>query len=234
MPNMTDIGHLALLVAAISALCAWVSTSSELLAYAGMQMAFAFYLGVLQGFGPTDDLTVLRDRLVGIVLGNVLMSVVFATVWPVSLAAHARGAMADALAAIGRVLRDPMGSVASRLAIGRALSKARQLVLLTSFEPGILGIGRPSTPERRGLDRIDALAAASFVVVNQVRDGAVSDGELARRSAAADWLGRYADALRARAPAPNPPEAHVADRLSKAAEADRLLYTAMREARDEG
>ncbi len=227
MPNMTDIGHLALLVALVSAVGAWVSTSSELLAYVGIQMAFAFYIGVLQGFGPTDDLTVLRDRVAGIVLGNVLMSIVFATVWPVSAAAGARSALADTLAALGGVLRDPMGSVVSRLPIARALSRARLLVLLSGFELRFPRAGRQRTPEQRALDAVDGLAAASFVVANQVRDGALSDDERARRSAAADWLGRYADALRARQPVPNPPDALAVDGLP-AAEAERLLYRTMR------
>ena len=47
----------------------------------------------------------------------------------------------------------------------------------------------------------------------QVRDGGVPDETLVRRSAAADWLGRYADALRAQEPAPSPPDALEIDRL---------------------
>ena len=230
MPSMTDIGHLALLIALVSGVGAWIATSSELLAYAGIQMAFAFYIGVLQGFGPTDDLTVLRDRVIGIVLGNVLMSIVFATVWPVSAAAGARSALADALAALGAALRDPMSSVVSRLPIARALSRARLLVLLSGFELRFGRAGRQRTQEQRALDAVDGLAAASFVVANQVRDGGVPDETLVRRSAAADWLGRYADALRAQQPAPSPPDALEIDRLPAAAAAERLLYTAMREA----
>ena len=85
LPEMTDIGDLSLLIATVSAVCAWVATSSERLAYAGMQMALAFFLGVLQGFGPSTDLAVLRDRMVGIVLGNIVMSLVFSVIWPTTL-----------------------------------------------------------------------------------------------------------------------------------------------------
>src|SRR6185369_12142817 len=81
-PHMTDIGQLALLIAAASALCAWVATSSELLSYAGMQMAFAFFVGALQSYGPATEVTVLRDRMVGILLGNVLIAIAFSVLWP--------------------------------------------------------------------------------------------------------------------------------------------------------
>ena len=90
LPQMTDIGQLALLIAAMSAVSAWVATSSELLSYLGLQMAFAFFLGVLGDYGPTTELTTARDRIVGILLGNVLITIVFSTMWPVSALDRAR------------------------------------------------------------------------------------------------------------------------------------------------
>ncbi len=90
IPSLTDIGQLCLLIAAVSALFAWVSTSSENISYAGMQMAFAFFLGTLQGYAPASDLTVLRDRVVGIVIGNIWISIFFTSLWPVSALQQAR------------------------------------------------------------------------------------------------------------------------------------------------
>src|SRR4029077_1229039 len=79
LPHMTDIGQLCALVALVSAGAGWIATSSERLAYFGMQIAFAFFLGVLQGYAPATDLSLLRDRVAGIVLGNVVMTLVFST-----------------------------------------------------------------------------------------------------------------------------------------------------------
>jgi uncharacterized membrane protein YccC len=92
LPQLTDIGQLCVIVIAVSAFCAWISTSSETIAYAGMQMAFAFFLGVMQNYGPAYDLTVLRDRVVGIAVGNIWMSVMFTTLWPNTRSCADRGA----------------------------------------------------------------------------------------------------------------------------------------------
>jgi multidrug resistance protein MdtO len=39
-------------------------------------------LSAPNSFGPSFDLTVARDRVLGILLGNLVMTVVFTTVWP--------------------------------------------------------------------------------------------------------------------------------------------------------
>lgn len=104
LPLFTDIGQLCLLIAAVSAFCAWISTSSEAISYAGMQTAFAFFLGILQGYGPASDLTVLRDRVVGILIGNIWVTVVFACLWPSSAFDQARSLRTGVLNKLGQLL----------------------------------------------------------------------------------------------------------------------------------
>ena len=48
-------------------------------------MAFAFFLCVIQGPSPAFDLTIARDRVIGIMLGNVVAYLIFANIWPVSV-----------------------------------------------------------------------------------------------------------------------------------------------------
>ena len=48
-----------------------------------MQIAFAFYVCVIQGFEPNWHFDTIRDRLVGILLGNIVITLVFLYVWPV-------------------------------------------------------------------------------------------------------------------------------------------------------
>ena len=93
LPHFTDIGQLCALTAVVALFAGWVATSSERLSYAGLQIAFAFFLGLLQTYSPANDLTVLRDRVVGILLGNVVMTLVFSGLWPESAFTRLRGAL---------------------------------------------------------------------------------------------------------------------------------------------
>jgi uncharacterized membrane protein YccC len=83
IPHMESIVSLAFLIAAITALAAWVAAGSERIAYGGLQIALAFYMCVLQGLGPSTDFDTIRDRLVGILLGITVTTLAFRYLWPV-------------------------------------------------------------------------------------------------------------------------------------------------------
>ena len=218
LPEMTDIGDLGLLIAVVSAVCAWVATSSERLAYAGMQMALAFFLGVLQGYGPSTDLTVLRDRMVGIVLGNVLMSFVFSIFWPASAGAQARKGLAAALRALAALLLDrgPEPSTGHRLAVARAVANARNLISLAAFETGLLVPHPASTAVVRGsVDDLDRIAAATFVVAEHPAANPHEAILGAQDKAIAGWLSAGAECLSAGRTLPPLPDAQrAADALA--------------------
>ena len=82
VPHMESIFSLVLLTAAGAALAAWVAASSPRSAYAGLQIALAFFMCIFQGFAPDTNFTTIRDRLVGIVLGLVVSSTIFLYLWP--------------------------------------------------------------------------------------------------------------------------------------------------------
>jgi uncharacterized membrane protein YccC len=87
IPRMESIVSLALLIGAVSALAGWVAAGSPRIAYCGLQIGFAFYMCVLQSFGPDTDFVKIRDRLVGILLGITVTTLVFMHLWPVRDAA---------------------------------------------------------------------------------------------------------------------------------------------------
>ena len=79
---METIASLVVLVACVSALAGWVATGTERIAYAGLQIAFAFFYGLFQGYAPDTDLHNVRNRVVGILLGLIVTALVFHYVWP--------------------------------------------------------------------------------------------------------------------------------------------------------
>jgi multidrug resistance protein MdtO len=166
IPSLTDMGQLCLLVAAVSALFAWVSTSSENIAYAGMQMAFAFFLGVLQGYAPASDLTVLRDRVVGIVIGNVWISVFFTSLWPVSALQQARNLWSSSLEKLGELLVAPTAHAAADLRL-EVSTKSQQAALLKSrsaFERQLVSTHRPTHSAELQAAAMERLAYSAFIL----------------------------------------------------------------------
>jgi multidrug resistance protein MdtO len=85
LPQLTSIGSLMIVVFVAGLVSAWVAAGSPRISYVGYQMVFAFFLCVIQGPSPAFDLTIARDRLIGIMLGNVVTYLIFANIWPVSV-----------------------------------------------------------------------------------------------------------------------------------------------------
>lgn len=82
IPHMETIASLVVLVACVSALAGWVAAGSAHISYAGLQIAFAFFLSLFQGFAPDTDLDKVRDRVVGILFGLIVIGLVFHYIWP--------------------------------------------------------------------------------------------------------------------------------------------------------
>jgi uncharacterized membrane protein YccC len=82
MPHMETIASLVVLVACVVVIAGWVATGREQISYAGLQIAFAFFYSVFQGYAPDTDLDNVRNRVVGILFGLVVTGLVFRYVWP--------------------------------------------------------------------------------------------------------------------------------------------------------
>ncbi|WYX34330.1 hypothetical protein WJ966_22310 [Achromobacter xylosoxidans] len=112
--------------------------------------AFAFFLCVIQGAGPGFDLTIARDRTIGILLGNVVVYLIFTRVWPVSIVPRVDRAVA-ALREQWRVVAAADATrhavAAEALAAGR---EAERQLALAAFEPTWL---RPSRAWREARKR---------------------------------------------------------------------------------
>jgi multidrug resistance protein MdtO len=206
LPAFESIGGLTVLIAAATLLSAWIATGSGRISYAGFQIALAFYLSVLQGFGPTTKLSVGRDRIIGVLVGNVLMSVVFTSLWPVRVEPAQRRALARAVDALAAMLRTASGD---RDALDRAeaefydqISRARQYAVPVWFE-------RARSERGSILTVVQGLFIPVHAIVRTPPPATASPAARAALASAdagvSGWLHACAAAIASSAPAPPPP-----------------------------
>ena len=164
VPHMESIASLILLIAAGSALAGWIAAGTDRVSYAGLQTAFAFYLCVFQGFAPATNFVTIRDRLVGIVLGITVSSIVFHYIWPEHAVDRLRATLARMLRNLSQFLLIPkIGAdieaerkTADKMRgeITKDLDDALRLSELTLFENT-----KMATPENLSLSVLECLAS---------------------------------------------------------------------------
>jgi multidrug resistance protein MdtO len=105
VPHLDDIVGLLLMALPVVAFAAWISAGSERIGYAGIQVMFTFSLALLEQFGPTTNLTEIRDRMVGILLGVGVATFVQMSFWREGEGDALRQKLATMLRAIAAQLR---------------------------------------------------------------------------------------------------------------------------------
>jgi multidrug resistance protein MdtO len=96
VPGTTDIGDLAVIVFVGAFLAAWIAAGNKHISYAGFQLAFAYFLCVIQGPSPSFNMVVARDRVIGILLGNIVSYFAATRLWPVSVGSRIDSALQKA------------------------------------------------------------------------------------------------------------------------------------------
>lgn len=180
VPSLSSVGGLMALVFAGTWIAAWVATGSPRIAYAGFQIAFAIHLCVIQGAAPAFDLTIARDRVIGVMLGNLVVFLVFTRIWPVSIASRIETALA-ALVGQWQALVDAHRPEARRQHAAAAMAlhgSISQDLIVARYEPASVSPGREWVDDhRRRLAVLDAIAGPVFLLAERFP----GDPEIARR-----------------------------------------------------
>src|SRR5437016_4945389 len=171
MPHMDTIASLVVVVACASAIAGWVATGTELISYAGLQIAFAFFYSVFQGYAPDTDLDNVRNRVVGILFGLVVTGFVFRYIWPERTIDRLRGALRQVLLQLAKLLAIPSPQTAVKEAklkaqalvaeISRELEQAQRQAELTGF-----AIGEPQAGDRVSLGNLEATLSRAEHMLN--------------------------------------------------------------------
>jgi uncharacterized membrane protein YccC len=171
MPHMETIASLVVLVACAAAIAGWVATGSERISYAGLQIAFAFFYSVFQGYAPDTDLDNVRNRVIGILFGLIVTGLVFEYIWPERTIDRVRGALRQVLLQLAKLLVIPSPQTAVKEAkpkaqalageISRELEQAQRQAELTGFE-----IGEPQAGDRVSLGNLEATLSRAEHMLN--------------------------------------------------------------------
>ncbi|MDQ7958738.1 MAG: FUSC family protein [Pseudomonadota bacterium] len=189
LPGVDGLGGLLALLFVVTLGATWVAAGSPRIAYAGFQIAFAFYLCVLQGSGPSFDLVVARDRVIGILLGNAVVYLVFTRLWPVSVAPRIDTALAALVHRLARMSEAPdtrQAAIQAARADAACGAIAGDLALL-GYEPAGIHPGGPWTAQRaRTLHSAGALIAPLALQTGEPRLPVALDALAHRIAAPAD------------------------------------------------
>ncbi len=173
MPNIETLGAYLLMVAMGTGLAAWVAVGSPRVAYAGIQIGLTFAMCVGDRFGPAIDLTIPRDRVLGVLLGDVVTAVVFAGSGHVRAAVmmvSQLGTTLRSLASLATVgLSGPEGTLTTPPARGwrwkvyQDVAATLRLTDEAAFEPGALT--PEAARERTAVSRTTAEAQGVFLAL---------------------------------------------------------------------
>ena len=97
LSHLDNVFELMLYVAVVFFIAGWVTKGSPRVSYAGSQIAISFCFATLMTTTITDQIVQPRDRLVGILLGTIVMWFIFTRLWPVDALALQKQAIAGLL-----------------------------------------------------------------------------------------------------------------------------------------
>ena len=207
MPYLTTIMGLSLIIAVIAFFAAWVATSTERLSYAGLQIALAYFLCVLVGYGPTIDLTEARDRVVGVLLGNLIIFFVYTLIWPTTVVEQAKLSLAAALSKLSQMMaitpptlrEEQAHKDALFFAFSDAIFQARRFVSFEPFEPKAIQVEK-ATLDIALQDAVQAICGPVIILVEQsyrIPLSAISNKELTVYcQLLSAWLAHVAEQLK--------------------------------------
>jgi multidrug resistance protein MdtO len=248
MPLVTSIaGYLVILLPSFF-IASWVSMGSPRIAYAGVQIALAFAM-YGEAFGPTTELVVGRDRVIGIAIGIALITLLEEVLWPRYAGDQFGARLATVLRAQAKLARNagrPIDPALfdsperwNALVAYRALTAALQSIEESRFEPG----GPASDADREAalalvaraqemmLQLVTLARARPVLEADPDAPGAASFRALA--DAHADTLmalADYLDGARATAPSLDELDRSVAETGAQEPEGRRALHRSLTDA----
>ena len=107
LPGIDSIASFSLLFLGVTCLGVWIMSSGPRLSYFGLQLLVAFYLINVSEFTIQTSLSIARDRVVGILLGLMMMWLAFDGLWGARAIVGMKKALISLLRSLAKLARDP-------------------------------------------------------------------------------------------------------------------------------
>ncbi len=107
LPYIDSITGFTVFFVLVTALAAWVMTSSPRLSFFGLQLGAVYYVINMQKFARETSLTVARDRVAGVFLGLLMMWLIFDQLWSASAGVEMRRVFVSTLRLLAQFTREP-------------------------------------------------------------------------------------------------------------------------------
>lgn len=124
IPHLDTLGGFMILSLPILGFAAWVNAGSERSNYAGLQIGVAYALAMFGTYGPSADLVEIRDRLIGVLVGVIVSTIIYSLLWPEKERTALKKSMANLLKNIGAILG----------AHGQAVSEQDRLETIATYQ----------------------------------------------------------------------------------------------------
>jgi multidrug resistance protein MdtO len=111
---------------------------------------------------------VLRDRIAGIMLGNIVMTVVFTVLWPESAISRLQAAVGAARESISAVLKKSGDPGEARAKAAQALVRVRHFNLVRRFELSMLPKHSRAAAAAPQITEVERSAGEAFVATYDI------------------------------------------------------------------
>lgn len=138
IPRIDGIVSLLFMSLPVIALGSWIAAGSERISYAGIQVMFTFALALLEQFEPSTNLTEIRDRLIGVLLGVGISVVIHACLWPEAEGEALRRQLARLVNLLADSLRNGRSAdeASHDLRVWGELADCEAMLARVALEPG--------------------------------------------------------------------------------------------------
>jgi multidrug resistance protein MdtO len=180
IPSLTSITALMVVVFVGAYASGYVAAGSPRISYAGFQIAFAFFLCVIQGPSPAFDLTIARDRVIGILIGNAVVYLLFTNLWPISVGKGIDPAIAALLRHLSAMMTaDPQSRRGLASRAQSALAEIETDIDLAGYEPSTVRPTEAWLSARRHV--ADEIGALGSVLLLSADNNATTRTQIANR-----------------------------------------------------